>query len=95
MAKKRLTQEHLDGMEPMPKNNKVHNLAVKYADARDEHAIAKRKRDGVHDSLVAMMIQEGLETYIFGDITVKLKDKKTVGVKIKIADGDEEEEGDE
>lgn len=90
MAKQRKTQEHLDGMEPMPKNNKVHNLAVKYADARDEHAVSKRKRDGVHDSLRDMMLEEKLDFYQYGDVTVKLKDKKTVGVKIKGEEGDQE-----
>jgi hypothetical protein len=91
MAKK--IQEPLPGAEQHDKNPRIHKQAVIYAECRDEKKTADRAMTEAHDKLLEIMEAEGVETYIFGDVTVKRVNKARVNVRIK--GNDDEDSGDE
>ena len=88
-----MTQEHLPEMEP-EKIPTIHNAAMNYADAREEHKEATLRKNGAEEKLITAMQAAGKTVYVYGDITVKLKSSNSVGVRIKSADEDGEDDED-
>lgn len=74
-------QEHLPGLAPA-KNTKVHGLAMRYAEARDERMECGRAEKALKTSLIEMMHKEGLTSYEYGDVRVDLDTKEEIKVKI-------------
>lgn len=83
-------QEHFDGMEPMPKNNKIHNLARRVKAASKVWSKAAADHKELKEMLTEMMIEEGMEHYHYGDVTVDLDTKRKL--KVKVESDDEEAE---
>jgi hypothetical protein len=75
MAKKKLVQDYLPGTEPV-KNKKVHPKALHYAAMRDDRIAANVAEKEAHDTLLAAMLEEGLEDYQYGDLKVHVDNKK-------------------
>lgn len=75
-------QEHLPGAEPMPKNEKVHSAAIRYAEARDERMAFGKEEKGLKTTLTELMLREGLSVYEYGDVRVDLDTKNEIKVKI-------------
>lgn len=89
--KKRLTQQHIEGTGPQ-KIPSIINAAQEFAEKRGAAKEATLSKNAAEEDLITAMEAEGLKEYIYGDITVKLKGKTSVGVRIKSAEGDKEEE---
>lgn len=83
-------QEHLPGAEPMEKNPKIHNLARRVKAASKEWSAAAEEHKGLKQSLIEAMIEEGLEHYEYGDVTVDIDTKRKL--KVKVESDDEEAE---
>jgi hypothetical protein len=75
-------QAHLPEMAPV-KNAKIHPLAEKYADAREEFVAAQKAKNVAHANLVEEMIEQGVKVYDYGDIHVELGDKFSAKVRIQ------------
>lgn len=77
--KTKTRQDYIPGMEPI-KNEKVHPLAIRYADRRDERIAANLEEKEAHDTLLAEMLEEGLTSYKYGDLEVHIDRKHKVKV---------------
>lgn len=82
-------QEHLPNMEPMPKNQKIHNLAKRTRAASKECSRAKAEWQGLKEQLIEAMVAAGLSNYEYGDVMVHLDTKRQL--KVKISNENEEE----
>jgi len=82
-------QEHLPGMAPMPKNNRIHNLARRVKKASKEWSAAAKEHKGLKEQLTEMMIEEGTDYYAHGDVEVHLDTRRKLTVKVE---NDKEEE---
>lgn len=87
--KDRKVQQHIDGTGP-EKLPKIINAAQDYAECRAECKEATLRKNSAEEKLISAMEAAGLREYFYGEITVKLKGKTSVGVRIKSAEGDEE-----
>lgn len=97
MAKKRdrKVQQHIEGTGP-EKLPKIINAAQDYAEARAVHKSATMEKNKAEEKLIEQMTAAGLTSYIYGDITVKLNERKSAGVRIKSAsDDDDGDDGEE
>ena len=91
MAKK--MQEFLPGQEPK-KNNRVHKAALRYAELRDARIAANEEEKDAHDTLLHTMLEEGLESYEYGDLKVFIDNKRKCKVSTKVeANGKAEDNG--
>lgn len=84
MGKKKTNgdQPDIPGMET-PKNQKVHNAAVRYADRRDERIAASVEEKDSHKSLLEIMDQEGVTSYKYRGIEVHIDALRKAKVKIE------------
>jgi hypothetical protein len=85
VKRERAEQEYLPGTEPL-KNNRVHPAAKRYAKERDDRIAANKAEKEAHDNLLAIMLEEGLETYEYGDISVSIDAKRKCVVRVGGAD---------
>lgn len=83
------TQEHIPGMAPMPKNEKIHRLAKRCRAASKAWSIAAGEHKGLKEQLIEAMIEEGLTHYEYGDVTVHVDTSRKLKVKIANDDGEE------
>ncbi len=92
--KKRLTQQHIDGTGP-EKIPKIINAAQEFAECRGACKEATLAKNKAEEDLISAMEAAGLKEYCYGDITVKLKGRTSVGVRIKSAEdsGDDDDAG--
>lgn len=87
-------QQYIPGTEPK-KNNRVHTAAKRYAARRDERMAANEEEKAAHQTLLETMIEEGLDSYEYGDVEVHIDATKKVKVKIASqsnGDGEADEE---
>lgn len=88
---KRKHQQHIEGTGP-EKIPKIINAAQDFNEARGEAKQATLKKNACEEKLIEAMMAHGLDHYTYGDITVKLKNKNSVGVRIKSAESDDSDE---
>ena len=99
MARKRsrtaAEQEYLPGTAP-EKNDRVHRAARRYAKLRDARMDANEQEKSAHTTLLETMIEEHLESYEYGDVSVHIdstrKCKVAIQAKSPSDNGDGEEE---
>ena len=99
MARKRsrtgAEQEYLPGTAP-EKNDRVHRAARRYAKLRDARMDANEQEKSAHTTLLETMIEEQLESYEYGDVSVHIdstrKCKVAIQAKSPSDNGDGEEE---
>lgn len=85
-------QTFLPGTEP-EKNAKVHNAALRYIRERDKRIAANQEESDAHNTLLNLMIEQGLESYVYGDLKVFVDSKKKCKVSRESAEsGGEGEE---
>ena len=100
MAKRRTRSEnepeqaYLPGAEPGPKNAKIHAAAKRYAARRDERMAANEEEKSAHQTLLEKMIEEGVESYKYGDVECHIDASKKVKVKIAAQSNGKPEETD-
>jgi len=82
-------QEHIPGLEPMPKNEKIHRLAKRCKAASKEWSKAAQGHKDLKEQLTEAMIEAGLDHYEYGDVTVHLDTSRKL--KVKITNDDNEE----
>lgn len=84
-------QAVIEGTGP-EKNERVHDHAIRYAKERDKRIAANVKEKDAHASLLAVMKEEQLERYVYGDLSVFVdkSEKCKVSTEGKPADADEE-----
>ncbi len=58
-----------EGMAPV-RNPKIHKKALAYATRRDARIAANKEEKDAHDTLLAAMLEEGIEDYVYGDLKV-------------------------
>lgn len=80
-SKARLDQPEIPGTET-PKNQKVHNAAVRYAKRRDERMAANEEEKAAQDTLVRIMHEEGLTSYCYKGLEVHVDTTKKAKVKL-------------
>lgn len=80
-------QQFIPGTEPK-KNPRVHTAAKRYAARRDERMAKNEEEKDAHTSLLAVMKEEGLESYEYGDIEVHIDASEKCKVKIGSRNGD-------
>lgn len=83
--RQRSEQEYIPGTEPV-KNNRVHAAAKRYAGERDVRIQANKDEKAAHDTLLSIMLEEGLEAYEYGDISVTIDAKRKCVVRVGGAD---------
>lgn len=72
---KTVEEEYLPGMEPK-KNPKIHPKAMRYAKLRDERIAANEAEKEAHDTLLFVMLEEGVTHYKYGTLEVSIDEKK-------------------
>lgn len=80
-TKPRLDQPQIPGTET-PKNQKVHNAAVRYAKRRDERMAANEEEKAAHEALLTIMHTEGLTSYTYRGLEVHLDTSEKAKVKL-------------
>ena len=75
-------QPEIPGTET-PKNQKVHNACVRYADRRDERMTASVEEKSAHNTLLEIMDQEGITSYKYKDVEVHIDSSRKAKVKIE------------
>ncbi len=84
-------QEHLPEMAPMPKNEKIHRLALRCKTGSKAWSRAAEEHKCLKQSLIEAMIEAELEHYEYGDVKVDMDTNRSL--KVKVANDDDE--GDE
>lgn len=94
MAKVRGDQPSLPDADDV-KNPKVHRAALRYIRERDERMEKTEQEKEAHNALLDVMIQEGLESYKYGDLSVSIDLTRKCKVKRESAAGTASGEGDD
>jgi hypothetical protein len=84
-------QPEIPGTET-PKNQKVHNAAVRYAKRRDERMKANEEEKAAHTTLLEIMDKEGITSYRYKDVEVHIDASRKAKVKIEGQAAPEEKE---
>lgn len=87
VKRKRSEQQFMPGTEPV-KNPRVHKAAVRYVEERDARIAANKEEKAAHDTLLAIMREEGLESYEYGNLKIWVDGS----YKVKVKGGKEEED---
>lgn len=82
-------QQHFDGMEPMPKNDKIHRLALRFKAKSLESSRAKAAADELSESVLDAMKEAGLERYHHGTVTIHADPKIKLKITVESAGKDE------
>ena len=75
-------QEYLPGTAP-EKNDRVHRAARRYVKLRDARMAANEEEKAAHTSLLETMIEERLESYEYGDLSVHIDSTRKCKVKLE------------
>ena len=82
-------QQEIPGTETMRKDPKLHSLAVKYADVRDERMRLNDEEAERKAELVAYMEEKSIPSYKWGNVEVTFDPgKPTVKVKVERGTGE-------
>jgi len=81
-AGKPTDQPQIPGTET-PRNQRVHNAAVRYADRRDERMAASVAEKEAHVTLLEVMDKEGVDSYIYNGLEVHIDNNRKAKVKIQ------------
>lgn len=73
-----------------PKNKKVHDAAIRYMKRRDERMAKNKEEKDAHTSLLEIMDQQGLTSYVHGDLEVHIDSNRKVKVKVEGQSAEEE-----
>lgn len=92
IKRKRSEQTHFEGTGPV-KNERVHRAAKRYVEERDARIAANKEEKAAHDSLLAIMREEGLESYEYGNLSLHIDGTFKVKAKLSKADGEDADEG--
>lgn len=87
MAKSKILKGGEKPSEQMPKNERIHSLARRCKAASKAWSKAAAEREELKRSLLEAMIEEGLERYSFGNVSVDIDTTR----KLKIKAGDEDD----
>jgi hypothetical protein len=71
----RSEQQFIEGTAP-EKNEVVHRAAKRYVKERDARIAANKAEKEAHDYLLDKMIEEGLDSYEYGDLKVFVDNKR-------------------
>lgn len=88
MPKKKATQTEIPGAETMRKDAKLHGLAVKYADVRDERMQLNKDEAERKAALLEYMIEKDIPSYKWGPVEITREPGKDT-IKVKIDRGQE------
>ena len=82
------SQQHLPGAESMPKNDKIHRLALRCKAASKQWSKAAEEHKGIKQGLIEAMIEADLEHYEYGDVRVDMDTNRKL--KVKVSNDDDE-----
>ena len=77
-------------MEPV-KNKKIHPKALRYVDVRDARIAANKEEKEAHNTLLAAMLEEGLEDYEYGELKVHVDNKRKCKVTTEASTNGEDD----
>lgn len=86
-------QGHLDGMTP-ERDEQLHSLATSYAESRDERMAAGLEESAKKNQLIGAMRAKKMEHYHDDTVTIDLKTKDDIKVKVAAAPSDDPEDPD-
>lgn len=75
-------QEYLPEMAPV-KNDRVHKAALRYHKLILERKAAGEEENDAHTTLLATMLEEGLESYEYSSLSVHVDAHKKCKVKVE------------
>lgn len=75
-------QEHIEGMEPMPKNEKISRLARRTKSASLAASRSKSEHEGLKEQLIDAMTEAELEHYHYGDVTVHVDTSRKLKIEV-------------